>query len=83
MTAPTAGRRLARRLLGALAIGVLAGTALAGCMPAKVDGPASTGEAGQLADELAGYAADVEALAPAELREAVIRRLTGALEASR
>ncbi|MCG7323503.1 MULTISPECIES: helix-turn-helix transcriptional regulator [Arsenicicoccus] len=37
----------------------------------------------RLADELAGYAADVEALAPAELREAVIRRLTGALEASR
>ncbi|CAG7844404.1 hypothetical protein USB125703_00635 [Pseudoclavibacter triregionum] len=55
MTALTSGPRLARRLLGALAIGVLAGSALAGCTTSdKVDGPASTGEAGQLADELAG-----------------------------
>ena len=36
-----------------------------------------------LAEEVAGYGADVRVLAPAELREAVVRRLQGALDATR
>ncbi|AKT51908.1 helix-turn-helix transcriptional regulator [Arsenicicoccus sp. oral taxon 190] len=39
------------------------------------------GDTERMADELAGYAAAVEAVAPAELREAVIRRLQGAVTA--
>ena len=36
-----------------------------------------------LAEEVAGYGADVLVVAPAELREAVVRRLQGALDATR